>query len=149
MLPLDTYIKSTLFPKIWMQNLYRIKSYNFFSNKNWKNQVFPLLPRKKVWTHFEKKLIHGLNTNKIIMIGVLIFGVTSPLNHGHVPWEGFVELFQVGWGDLLPHLSRTFFPPILKMIPFRLLLAISKPFKLQQWYCNRVIDLLSKINLLF
>ena len=44
---------------------------------------------------------------------------------------------------------QTFFSPILKMIPFRLLLAISKPFKLQQRDCNRVVDLLAKINLLF
>ena len=35
------------------------------------------------------------------------------------------------------------------MIPFRLLFAISKPFKLQQRDCNRVVDLLTKINLLF
>ena len=34
-------------------------------------------------------------------------------------------------------------------IPFRLLLAISKPFKLQRWDCNRVVDFLTKIILLF
>ena len=76
--------------------------------------------------------------------------MTSPLSNdrSHASWEGFVELFQVGGGDLLPHLSCTFFPPILKMIPFCLLFAISKPFKLQQRDCNRVVDLLTKINLL-
>ena len=108
-------------------------------------------PRTKVWTHFEEKLIYGLETNKIIMTGALIFGVTSPLNndHSHVPWEGIVQLFQVGGGDLLPNLSRSFFSPILKMIPSRLLLAISKPLELQQRDCNRIVDLLTKINLLF
>ena len=77
------------------------------------------------------------------MFKASILSITSPLSNdrSHASWEGFVELFQVGGGDLLPHLSRTFFPPILKMIPLRLLLAISKPFKLQQRDCNRVVDL--------
>ena len=36
-LPMCIYIKNTLFPKIWMQNLYWIKSYDFFTNKNKKS----------------------------------------------------------------------------------------------------------------
>ena len=82
-----------------------------------------------------------------MMLKVLIFGMTSPLINdcGHAPWEGFVQLFQVR-GMIF---FLTFFSPIWKMIPFRLLFAICKPFKLQQRDCNRVVDLLTEINLLF
>ena len=124
----------------------------FRNGKAAKTTIFNhLQPRKKVWTHFEKKLIYELEANKIIMTGALIFSVTSYLNndHSYVPWEGIVQLFQVGGGDLLPNLSRSFFSPILKMIPSRLLLAISKRFELQQRDCNRIVDLLTQINLLF
>ena len=38
-----------------------------------------------------------------MMLKAVIFGMTSPLsnNGDHAPWEGFVELFQVGGSDLL------------------------------------------------
>ena len=82
-----------------------------------------------------------------MMLKVLIFGMTYPLINdcGHAPWEGFVQLFQVRGVIFFP----TFISPIFKMIPFRLLFAISKTFKLQQRDYNRVVDLLTKINLLF